>query len=222
VATVLRRLHALPTESPLCALLHAPSAQRPLVMEPVDSALGLMGTALASPHTPALAEGIAALDCSCNRPQHHRVFLHPPPLLIPFQPLKMDKSLDEIIATRPKNARRGSGRRSTGRTQILGSGGVSPSARVRQVNTPPVNGAKAAATPATQPADKIIVSNLPQDVNETQIKELFHSTVGPLRDVTLHYDSTGKSKGVAAVQFQRKGDGTKAYQQYNNRLIDGS
>jgi len=59
------------------------------------------------------------------------------------------------------------------------------------------------------------------DVNETQVKELFHSTVGPLRDVTLHYDSAGRSKGVAAVHFQRKGDGTKAFQQYNNRLIDG-
>jgi RNA recognition motif-containing protein len=53
-------------------------------------------------------------------------------------------------------------------------------------------------------------------------QELFHSTVGPLREVTLHYDSAGRSKGVAAVHFQRKGDGTKAYQQYNNRLIDGS
>lgn len=59
-------------------------------------------------------------------------------------------------------------------------------------------------------------------INFLHHKELFHSTVGPLRDVTLHYDSAGRSKGVAAVQFQRKGDGTKAYQQYNNRLIDGS
>jgi THO complex subunit 4 len=54
------------------------------------------------------------------------------------------------------------------------------------------------------------------------LQELFHSTVGPLRDVTLHYDSAGRSKGVAAVHFQRKGDGNKAFQQYNNRLIDGS
>lgn len=53
-------------------------------------------------------------------------------------------------------------------------------------------------------------------------QELFQTTVGPLRDVTLHYDNKGSSKGVAAVHFSRKGDGTKAYQQYNNRLIDGS
>jgi len=59
------------------------------------------------------------------------------------------------------------------------------------------------------------------DVNEAQIKELFHSTIGPLKDVTLHYDPTGRSKGVANIVFTRKGDGSKAYQQYNNRLIDG-
>lgn len=54
------------------------------------------------------------------------------------------------------------------------------------------------------------------------IQELFHTTVGPLKEVTLHYDAQGRSKGVAAVHFQRRGDGTKAFQQYNNRLIDGS
>jgi THO complex subunit 4 len=130
----------------------------------------------------------------------------------------MDKSLDEIIATRPRGVRRPTARRGA-RAQILGTPGPSPVTRARTAATTPANGAKSASV--AQPADKIIVSNLPQDVNETQIKELFHSTVGPLREVTLHYDSSGRSKGVAAVHFQRKGDGTKAYQQYNNRLIDG-
>lgn len=54
------------------------------------------------------------------------------------------------------------------------------------------------------------------------IQELFQTTVGPLREVNLHYDANGRSKGVASVIFQKKGDGNKAYQQYNNRLIDGS
>lgn len=53
-------------------------------------------------------------------------------------------------------------------------------------------------------------------------QELFSTTVGPLREVNLSYDSNGKSKGVAQVLFQRNGDGNKAFQQYNNRLIDGS
>ncbi|KAH7928590.1 hypothetical protein BV22DRAFT_1004467 [Leucogyrophana mollusca] len=130
----------------------------------------------------------------------------------------MDKSLDEVIATRPRGIRRGGARRGSAKSQVLGNAGASPAARAQVAST--VATKATAATP--QPADKIIVSNLPQDVNEVQIKELFHSTVGPLREVTLHYDSQGRSKGVAAVHFQKKGDGSKAYQQYNNRLIDGS
>ncbi|RDX43105.1 hypothetical protein OH76DRAFT_1361583 [Lentinus brumalis] len=135
----------------------------------------------------------------------------------------MDKSLDEIIATRPRGIRRSNpnARRNTGKAQVLGTAGTPPATRARAV--PASNGAKTVAATATQqPADKIIVSNLPPDVNETQVKELFHTTVGPLKDVTLHYDAQGRSKGVAAVHFQRRGDGTKAFQQYNNRLIDGS
>ncbi|KAF7797331.1 hypothetical protein EIP86_008526 [Pleurotus ostreatoroseus] len=130
----------------------------------------------------------------------------------------MDKTLDEIIATRPRNARRGSSRRGTGKAQVLGTTN-SPATRARVAAA--TNGTKPAPT-TSQPADKIIVSNLPTDVNEAQVRELFATTVGPVRDVTLHYDNRGISKGVASVHFTRKGDGTKAFQQYNNRLIDGS
>ncbi|KAG6377501.1 hypothetical protein JVT61DRAFT_15309 [Boletus reticuloceps] len=133
----------------------------------------------------------------------------------------MDKSLDEVIATRPKNQRR-LGRRTPAKVQVLGN----PANAAVRAAAQNAAAAKVVATAnhTAQPADKIIVSNLPADVNEVKSRylELFHSTVGPLRDVTLHYDSAGRSKGIAAVHFQRKGDGTKAYQQYNNRLIDGS
>ena len=54
------------------------------------------------------------------------------------------------------------------------------------------------------------------------LQDLFTQTVGPLRDITLSYDASGRSKGIATVVFQKKGDGAKAFQQYNNRLIDGS
>ncbi|KAI0763173.1 hypothetical protein BC629DRAFT_1544227 [Irpex lacteus] len=128
----------------------------------------------------------------------------------------MDKTLDDIIATRPRTGRRTSSRRGTAKTQVLGTSN-SPATRARATPTAPA--AKTAV--AAQPSEKIIVSNLPPDVNETQIRELFTQTVGPLRDVTLHFDSKGVSKGVAWVQFSRKGDGNKAYTQYNNRLIDG-
>ncbi|KIJ61518.1 hypothetical protein HYDPIDRAFT_96165 [Hydnomerulius pinastri MD-312] len=131
----------------------------------------------------------------------------------------MDKSLDEVIATRPKSHRRGTGRRTSAKAQVLGNA-ANPAARAAAQNAAAAK-VVAAAAPTSHPTDKIIVSNLPADVNEVQIKELFHSTVGPLREVMLHHDSAGRSKGIAAIHFQRKGDGTKAYQQYNNRLIDG-
>jgi len=130
----------------------------------------------------------------------------------------MDKSLDEIISsTKTRTGRRGAGRRSSARAQVLGKPTVTPVQRARAAATPATDTAKA----VTQGSEKIIVSNLPGDVNEAQVKELFNQTVGPLKEITLHYDASGRSKGIATVTFQRKGDGTKAFQQYNNRLIDG-
>ncbi|KAH9941810.1 uncharacterized protein BXZ73DRAFT_98200 [Epithele typhae] len=133
----------------------------------------------------------------------------------------MDKSLDDIIAARPRGIRRGSARRNSGKAEVLGKPVSAPATRARA--NPASNGTKTvtASTTPQQSADKIIVSNLPPDVNEMQVKDLFHTTVGPLKEVTLHFDAQGRSKGVAAVHFQRRGDGNKAFQQYNNRLIDG-
>ncbi|KAF8155729.1 hypothetical protein B0H34DRAFT_714631 [Crassisporium funariophilum] len=129
----------------------------------------------------------------------------------------MDKSLDDIISSKPKGQRRGSGRRTTARAQVLGKPVVTPVQRARATAAPTTEGGRVVA----HGSEKIIVSNLPGDVNEAQIKELFKETVGPLKDITLHYDAGGRSKGVATVAFVKKGDGTKAFQLYNNRLIDG-
>ncbi|KAH8829381.1 hypothetical protein DL96DRAFT_1597911 [Flagelloscypha sp. PMI_526] len=130
----------------------------------------------------------------------------------------MDQSLDEIIAARPKNTRKG--RRSAGgaaRASVLGNKATpSPAVKAKAQQ------AAAATTPApTASSTKIIVSNLPQDVTEPQIKELFSQTVGPLREVNLNHDANGRSKGIASITFQRKGDASKAFEAYNNRLIDG-
>lgn len=58
-----------------------------------------------------------------------------------------------------------------------------------------------------------------QDLN---LQDLFATSVGPLRRVTMSYKANGQSTGQCTVEFQRAADGDKAYQQYNNRLIDGS
>ncbi|CAE6431248.1 hypothetical protein ACGC1H_001297 [Rhizoctonia solani] len=130
---------------------------------------------------------------------------------------ELDKSLDQIMQSRPKN-RRGAGRRS--------SAPASTSARQRYAGAAPDSKrgqvpASTAGTPAQSVAQKIMVSGLPPDVNEEQIKELFQSTVGALSSVQLNFDSQGRSKGTATVIFQKKGDANKAFAQYNNRLIDG-
>lgn len=91
----------------------------------------------------------------------------------------MDKSLDDVrgwlfsgvwrgmltlllqlITSRPRGGRRGGARRGAGaKAQVLGT---------NRPKTPVVTGRPAAVS--TQPSDKIIVSNLPLDVNEAAVK----------------------------------------------------
>ncbi|EJD51141.1 hypothetical protein AURDEDRAFT_111799 [Auricularia subglabra TFB-10046 SS5] len=140
----------------------------------------------------------------------------------------LDKSLDDMIVDKKRNRAPRRGRSTRGSTGTTGAV-AGATARTRYSGIlPSSNGniaakqaAAAAQVQSSAGAEKIIVSNLPPDVNEAQIKELFSTTVGPLKEVNLHFDQHGKSKGVAHVQFSRKGDGTKAYNQYNHRLIDG-
>ncbi|GAA5840705.1 hypothetical protein JCM11251_004186 [Rhodosporidiobolus azoricus] len=130
--------------------------------------------------------------------------------------MNIDRPLDEVIQEKRKSrpARRPRGPRNAGNGAAAGGAA----------------GASAAAPAAAAPAqaktvhvgDKVIVSNLPEDVNEQQIRELFTSTVGPVRRVELSYNPQGKSKGIATVLFNKAESATKAYEQYNKRLIDGS
>ncbi|QRW05682.1 RNA recognition motif protein [Ceratobasidium sp. AG-Ba] len=135
----------------------------------------------------------------------------------------LDQSLDQIMQSRPKNRRGASGRRAS-------APAATGNQNARQRYSTTVPGSKhgspaakpASAAPGAQAiAQKIMVSGLPPDVNEEQIKELFQSTVGSLSSVQLNFDSQGRSKGTATVIFQKKGDANKAFEQYNNRLIDG-
>ena len=74
--------------------------------------------------------------------------------------------ISQIISSRPKG-RRGAGRRSSARAQVLGKPAVTPVQRARATAaTPATDTAKA----VVQLSEKIIVSNLPDDVNEAQIR----------------------------------------------------
>jgi THO complex subunit 4 len=81
---------------------------------------------------------------------------------------------------------------------------------------------------ATEQGSKILLTNLPVDVGEKEVEvgeihsileilvkdchlqDLFTKTVGPLQDSFLIYNSSGKSKGMAIVSFQRAGDAAVA------------
>jgi len=71
-----------------------------------------------------------------------------------------------------KQGKRGP-RRISARAQVLGNAGTSPAAKARVANAAKT----ASATP--QPVEKIVVSNLPLDVNEAQVKVRWVSLLYP-------------------------------------------
>ncbi|KAF8538537.1 hypothetical protein BDD12DRAFT_150311 [Trichophaea hybrida] len=141
----------------------------------------------------------------------------------------LDHSLDEIIAARPRPNRRGG----KGTASAV-SGGIrkrSQRAAAQKANASVTPNAVKAATraPPTGPsgkATKIIVSNLPFDVNEQMIKlfcfskEYFQSVVGPIRRAILTYGPDGRSRGVATVEFAKSEHAETAAQKYNGVEVD--
>ncbi|KAG9681823.1 hypothetical protein KCU95_g16653, partial [Aureobasidium melanogenum] len=116
---------------------------------------------------------------------------------------KLDQSLEEIAGSRRNDARRN--RR--GAKPRVSTGGVTKNAAAAKPAGRQPKAAAAAAKPAGRqpkaaaaaaaivgaalPAtgeSKIIVSNLPSDVTEQQIKEYFSQAVGPVKKVLLNYN----------------------------------
>ncbi|KAI9509257.1 hypothetical protein F5148DRAFT_978611 [Russula earlei] len=72
-----------------------------------------------------------------------------------------------------------------------------------------------------QRGSKILLSNLPMDVVETEVEELFKRTIGPVKDLFLIYNSQGRPKGMAIVTFHRPTDAGVARSKYDGKVIDG-
>lgn len=131
---------------------------------------------------------------------------------------KLDQSLDEILTTQRRAV---GGRRRTQRRASKPSttpvGGVQKTSKASR----PANAAKQVPTKQLGGGDsKVVVSNLPKDVNEAQIKEYFKTSVGPIRRVDLSYGPGGVSRGAATVTFNQPDGATKAFNALNGLLVD--
>ncbi|KAK9900635.1 hypothetical protein P389DRAFT_166082 [Cystobasidium minutum MCA 4210] len=152
--------------------------------------------------------------------------------------MDIDKPLDEIIDQK-RSERRSSRGRGRGRGAARGGGpargagaAAASTGPVRNKHTGSAAAAGAAGPAASAPAkpviplmadgSKIQVSNLPTDVTDNQIRELFSQTVGPVTRVSLVYDKHGKSTGTANIDFKRPADAQNAFNSYNTRLVDGN
>ncbi|OTB03398.1 hypothetical protein M426DRAFT_12549 [Hypoxylon sp. CI-4A] len=132
---------------------------------------------------------------------------------------KLDQSLDEILSTqrRAGGARRRNPRRSAGRTATAAPvGGVQKTSKPRAAVGKQIP-AKAAGGNGES---KVVVSNLPKDVNEGQIKEYFSSSVGPIKRVELSYGPNSVSRGIATVTFSKPDGASKAFNALNGLLVD--
>ncbi|KAK4122699.1 hypothetical protein N657DRAFT_598414 [Parathielavia appendiculata] len=134
---------------------------------------------------------------------------------------KLDQSLDEILTSQRRNqqGRRRSTRRAAGADRpapAAPAGGI-------QKNAKPARGA-AKPTPAKTAGltgeSKIMVSNLPKDVSEGQIKDYFQQSVGQVKRVELSYGPGGVSRGIAHVTFHHADGASKAFSTLNGLLID--
>ncbi|KAF2747313.1 hypothetical protein M011DRAFT_486596 [Sporormia fimetaria CBS 119925] len=134
---------------------------------------------------------------------------------------KLDQSLDDILKTRRQSNRRGRGTRRTGSGRPAASeapvGGVQKTKPAKQAKAVPTG---PAATGSGE--SKIMISNLPLDVEESQLKEYFVSAVniGKPKRVMIQYGPTGRSLGSAMVIFHKPDHAAKAVKALDNIRID--
>ncbi|KAK3196552.1 RNA-binding RNA annealing protein [Lecanicillium sp. MT-2017a] len=133
---------------------------------------------------------------------------------------KLDKGLDELVSAQRKSAgRRRSQRRNAGRPAAAAPvGGVQKAGKPARGAAAKPSLAKAAAAPHGD--SKVIVSNLPKDVTEQQIKEYFVQSVGSIKRVELSYGPNSQSRGIANVIFHKPDGASRAFQKLNGLLVD--
>ncbi|KZM28192.1 RNA-binding RNA annealing protein [Ascochyta rabiei] len=134
---------------------------------------------------------------------------------------RLDQSLESIISSRKQSGRKG-------------RGGRRPDAGRPAATAAPVGGVKKSTKQAKQPKaapagpaavggeSKIMISNLPLDVEQNQLQDYFASAVGVGRPkkILMQYGPNGKSLGSATVIFNRPEQASKATTALNGVKID--
>ncbi|OJK01586.1 hypothetical protein ASPACDRAFT_1854957 [Aspergillus aculeatus ATCC 16872] len=130
---------------------------------------------------------------------------------------KLDKSLDEILVSRRQGARRRD-RRSAPKAAAASVpvGGVKKTTKTAK----PAGKVAQNGHPVSRES-KIMVSGLPADVNEANIKEYFTKSAGPVKRVMLTYNQNGTSRGIASIVFSKPDTAAKAAKDLNGLLVDG-
>ncbi|EME78582.1 uncharacterized protein MYCFIDRAFT_212424 [Pseudocercospora fijiensis CIRAD86] len=118
----------------------------------------------------------------------------------------LDRSLDQIMKDRPasEKGRRGRGRlpgrKAAAKSKAATTAVIAPAGGV-QKKTKATKPIKTPSAPAAIGDSKISVSNLPEDVTESMIKEYFSTSVAPVKRVIVNYGPNGRSRGSATVFF---------------------
>ncbi|KAL2786445.1 hypothetical protein BJX66DRAFT_30647 [Aspergillus keveii] len=130
---------------------------------------------------------------------------------------KLDKSLDEILVNRRQGVRnRRRNTRSKAANAAVPVGGVKKTTK----SVKPAGKAIQNGHPISTES-KIMVSGLPADVNEANIKEYFSKSAGPVKRVMLTYNQNGTSRGIASIVFSKRDTAAKAAKDLNGLLVDG-
>jgi hypothetical protein len=67
----------------------------------------------------------------------------------------------------------------------------------------------------------VMVTGLATSITEEELNELF-VTKGPVKKISLHFDSSDKSKGIADVVYYNRDNALQAVDYYHNREIYGA
>lgn len=138
----------------------------------------------------------------------------------------IDKSLDELIAA--KSQKRQQDQKKLSQKKVVSSTGkVGKSTKIAKLKAKDKaqKRDKAVAAPADVDdasfwATRIIVSNLPPEITEAQVRTFFAQHVGAIRQCIGSYTSKGRSTGTFTITFRKEGLAKAAMDKYDGTPID--